>query len=223
MPARCGILCAGTHLTAPSAAHLINCFLPDSQQRGLSGKAYLPLSPPQRFHSILDLSYHSTSGKRCQEQTPVPSQNPFQAWASPKAGVIRAGPVRKFWGNWPRRILDGTGLPSCIAGKRPLPKDVVGRRLSPGRKGNQGDGPKRRMVSSAGLFRGRGELPRLAGENAPGRDLAGTLPLQARPRPGEGQGFSRTFRTKAEISSTARSTVSRPFSAVPARASPMVP
>ena len=27
------------HLTAPSAVHLTNCFLPDSQHRGLSGKA----------------------------------------------------------------------------------------------------------------------------------------------------------------------------------------
>ena len=36
-------------LTAPSAVHLTGCFLPDSQQYGLSVEAYLPLSPHQRF------------------------------------------------------------------------------------------------------------------------------------------------------------------------------
>ena len=41
-------------LTAPSAAHLTTCFLPDSQQHGLSGKASSPLSPLQRF-GVLNL------------------------------------------------------------------------------------------------------------------------------------------------------------------------
>lgn len=36
-------------LTSPSAVHLTVCFLPGSQQRGLSVKASLPLSPLQRF------------------------------------------------------------------------------------------------------------------------------------------------------------------------------
>ena len=33
----------------PSVVHLTSCFLPDSQHRGFSVKASLPLSPPQRF------------------------------------------------------------------------------------------------------------------------------------------------------------------------------
>ena len=33
----------------PSVVHLTSCFLPDSQHRGFSVKALLPLSPPQRF------------------------------------------------------------------------------------------------------------------------------------------------------------------------------
>ena len=36
-------------LTAPSAVHLMTCFLPDSQHRGLSVRASSPLSPLQRF------------------------------------------------------------------------------------------------------------------------------------------------------------------------------
>jgi len=36
-------------LTAPSAIHLMICFLPDSQQRGLSVRALSPLSSLQRF------------------------------------------------------------------------------------------------------------------------------------------------------------------------------
>ena len=38
-----------SHLTAPSAAHLTTCFLPDSQHHRLSVKASLPLFPLQRF------------------------------------------------------------------------------------------------------------------------------------------------------------------------------
>ena len=53
-----------TPLTAPSAVHLTSSFLPDSQQRGLSVKAFLPLSPLQRFldcgfslaHQIADVN-----------------------------------------------------------------------------------------------------------------------------------------------------------------------
>ena len=45
------------HLTAPSAVHLTTCFLPHSQQRGLSVKASLPLSPLQRVIILLIALY----------------------------------------------------------------------------------------------------------------------------------------------------------------------
>ena len=41
------------HLTAPSAVHLTTCFTPDSQHHRLSVMALLPLSPLQRFNSLL--------------------------------------------------------------------------------------------------------------------------------------------------------------------------
>jgi len=40
------------HLTAPSAAHLTTCFLPDSQRRRLSVRALLPLLPLHRFKEL---------------------------------------------------------------------------------------------------------------------------------------------------------------------------
>ena len=46
------------HLTAPSAVHLTTCFSPDSQRRGLSVQASLPLSPHQRFAMNFLPSYH---------------------------------------------------------------------------------------------------------------------------------------------------------------------
>ena len=49
MPTRCRILWEKPHLTAPSAAHLTTCFLPDFQHHRLSVKSSLPLSPLQRF------------------------------------------------------------------------------------------------------------------------------------------------------------------------------
>lgn len=49
MPSRRRILCGFPHLTAPSAVHLTVRFLPAFQHRGLSGRAWPPLSPLQRF------------------------------------------------------------------------------------------------------------------------------------------------------------------------------
>ena len=51
------VQCSYFGLTTPSAVHLTTCFLPDSQQHGLSGKASSPLSPLQRF-SCCVLVYH---------------------------------------------------------------------------------------------------------------------------------------------------------------------
>ena len=47
------VQCSCPGLTTPSAVHLTTCFLPDSQQHGLSGKASSPLSPLQRFSVVL--------------------------------------------------------------------------------------------------------------------------------------------------------------------------
>lgn len=76
MPSRCRILCesiiqwslwsswsikSGSHLTAPSVVHLTTCFSSGSQHPGLSVKAWLPLSPLQRFRilNFLSLYYYA--------------------------------------------------------------------------------------------------------------------------------------------------------------------
>ena len=52
---------ASHRLTAPSAVHLMTCFSPDSQHRGLSVEALSPLSPLQRFYINIALLYHKIS------------------------------------------------------------------------------------------------------------------------------------------------------------------
>ncbi len=54
-------------LTAPSAAHLTTCFLPDSQHHRLSVKASSPLSPLQRF-TMLNFLYYIINVCTCQEK-----------------------------------------------------------------------------------------------------------------------------------------------------------
>ena len=57
------IQCSCPGLTTPSAVHLTTCFLPDSQQHGLSGKASSPLSPLQRFFVVF---WYTTFFNPCQ-------------------------------------------------------------------------------------------------------------------------------------------------------------